>query len=342
MPVPKTIDVRFEAGHPSREASPSNHQQALLSHATRDAAGNRSGQSPRQQALEWFVRLRAGDADRATREAFHAWYEARPEHTLAYDRVSGLWQDPAFAEALGAPAPLPARRRLMAAAAAASVLLALAALLAWTGPWRGDYRAATGEQRLVTLSDGSRLTLDTGSAVAVGYSSALRSVRLLRGRVFLDVQPDARRPLRVRAGDAVVQVVGTRFSVRREGGAVTVEVEAGRVAVAAAEGRPPAEITRGQALRAEGGVLIPYAIAVDRAFAWTRGRLVFRDQPLREVLAELDRYYPGSILLLNRTAAATRVSGSYAFDDPVFAAGQLAGVAGARAEPFTSKLLLIR
>lgn len=303
----------------------------------------------RQQALDWFVRLRADEVSDATQQAFEAWLDADPRHIEAYKRVAAGWADPALALALQLDAPqlpmaAPRRaRRLPRWAAAASLLLVTGLLTAsWTPSLMADQRTAVGERRALMLDDGSELTLDSESAVDIAYTPAQRTVTLIAGRVFLSVQHDPQRPLLVRAGDATVRVIGTRFSVVRDGDAVSVAVQNGRVGVSPDSDTPLQILTRGEGLQIGRKGTQRYAVADTGDFAWLRGRLVFSDRPLREVLAELDRYFPGRIVLLNDQAAAVHVSGSFSLDDPRAAAAQLAHVAGARAISLGSRLLLIR
>ncbi len=87
-------------------------------------------------------------------------------------------------------------------------------------PWRvwgADQRTAAGEQRVLTLDDGSRLTLAGDSAINLDLVDHQRHVTLLRGRAYFQVASDPHRPFLVEAGEARVRVTGTRFEVRRDG-----------------------------------------------------------------------------------------------------------------------------
>src|SRR3546814_11678062 len=97
--------------------------------------------------------------------------------------------------------------------AAAAACLAVVSAPTLLLMWQSDYRTGTGEMRNVTLSDGSSVTLDTGSAIAVNYGDGRRGVRLLAGRAWFDVAHDERHPFTVSAADARVRVTGTAFDV---------------------------------------------------------------------------------------------------------------------------------
>src|SRR3546814_3423601 len=78
--------------------------------------------------------------------------------------------------------------------AAAAACLAVVSAPTLLLMWQSDYRTGTGEMRNVTLSDGSSVTLDTGSAIAVNYGDGRRGVRLLAGRAWFDVANDESQP----------------------------------------------------------------------------------------------------------------------------------------------------
>ena len=208
-------------------------------------------------ALERFIRARDVDADPADRQALADWAAADPAHEAALARVEAMWGADVFATALARsvqPATSGAtrrpRQRAWPLALAASVLLMIGIGAALDLPLRlrADAITATGERRLVVLADGSRVTLDTDSAIAVTIDETGRHLTLLEGRAFFEVTPDAARPFEVAAGPARVRVTGTAFAVGfTADDAVMVQVRSGRVEAGAA-GRSRA-LGAGDALR---------------------------------------------------------------------------------------------
>ncbi|MEN2976906.1 FecR domain-containing protein [Tistrella bauzanensis] len=315
-------------------------------------------------ALERFIRARDPDAAPGEAEALAAWAAADPAHAAALARVEALWGADVFAAALAkaattdmapatdarTPAPIsgaiatrrrrPVLRRL---ALAASVLVAVGIGAALDLPVRlqADAVTATGERRVMMLADGSRVTLDTDTAIAVTIDDTGRHLRLLGGRAFFEVSPDGARPFTVAAGPATVRVTGTAFAVGfTADDAVRVQVRSGRVEAGAA-GRSVA-LAAGDTLRLDntgpGAVTRPDPA---QSLGWLDGRLVFADRPLGEVLAELDRYLPGRILITDPTLASRRVTGNYRLDDPADSTQSLAAVAGARVTRLTGMLLIL-
>ncbi|MCR3786110.1 FecR domain-containing protein [Pseudomonas aeruginosa] len=183
-----------------------------------------------------------------------------------------------------------------------------------------DYSTATGERRSIELVDGTRLQLNTDSAVDVCYDDGQRLILLARGEIFLasgaDTQSPTHRPLRVRTAQGLFEALGTRFNVRLQDAATCLSVSEGSVRIDAFGARPL------QAPVAEAGQ--SYRIAADGvrrlerpqmdAVAWADGLIVTRDMRLADFLAEVARYRNG-YLGCAAEVADLRLSGVYRLDD---------------------------
>jgi transmembrane sensor len=289
------------------------------------------------QALAWFARLQDSKSSTNDKAAFREWLAANPAHQTAYDKVVQLWQSPALNAALSQRAliPLrPAQRKSSAPrwAAAASVLLLSGWFLAstdWLQRWQADISTATGEQRRVTLADGSALILNTDSAIKLDYASQQRGVTLLSGEAYFEVQPEKNRPFIVSTAQGTVSVVGTRFSVKT-GDTTQVDVESGVVICSAAQGQNR-QLSVGQHTDINTQSVAEISnIDTGKTFAWLKGRLIFQDQTLRDVITELDRYHPGVIVIADAKLAQTRITGNYKLDDTTALIQTLANIVGAK------------
>lgn len=180
--------------------------------------------------------------------------------------------------------------------------------------WQSDYHTAAGQQLSLELDDGSRLTLNTDTALAVHFSTQQRRIELLRGEAYFEVAPNKQRPFIVDGGDAEARAVGTAFSVRKQAENLRVAVSEGIV-----------EVGTGSAstlVRAEQQVDVlltriqPVLNATnDDAFAWQRRQVVFNRQPLAEVLDEVNRYRAGRIVAVNPALAERVLSGVFNVGD---------------------------
>nr|BFD42309.1 FecR family protein [Pseudomonas sp. FFPRI_1] len=302
------------------------------------------------QASGWYFRLQAEDVSASDLDAFALWLaQGQPEEDA--------WQEvQALLGALRAPARAirqqqqarwrkPAARQWMQWSCAAAVLL-MVGLLAVQTPWldrlRADYATGTGEQRRVLLADGSELLLNTDSAVQVRMSDGERQIRLLRGEAWFAVTKDPTRPFVVKSGAGRVKVLGTQFSVARRAEQTQVQVAEGRVEVNAGSGEP-VYLEPGRAVEYQDRALTPvHGFDPLVGLAWRQRQLVFRQQPLSEVVAELNRYWPGHTLVLGDELRNRQVSGVFDIDKPDAVLKALVYTLGLRAEHYTPYLLVLR
>src|SRR6218665_246150 len=83
----------------------------------------------------------------------------------------------------------------------------------------------------LTLSDGTKIILESKSKLTVeNFTDAVRQVRL-QGKASFDVAHNVRRPFYVYTDNLITKVLGTNFTINTVGEGETVEVKTGRVAV---------------------------------------------------------------------------------------------------------------
>jgi transmembrane sensor len=279
-----------------------------------------------EQASDWVVRLNSDQCTRADLTAFDAWLALSEEHRRAYADHASLWAgmgllaENAEVSALLLPDSVrqsrrPASRRvLLFGGVGAAAAAAVAALVAAPALAVQRYRTQPGEQRRLTLADGSSVLLNTDSVLRVSLGRSERRLYLDQGQAYFKVAKDRRRPFRVFVGDDEVRALGTAFDVSKVGSGARVTLEEGRVAIfnAAGSTRPVATLKPGQqALLAP--VAAPQVQTVDlrKSQAWRVGRLVLEDSSLAEATAELNRYGAPRIVLSDASLGALRVSGVF-------------------------------
>ena len=288
-------------------------------------------------AAQWLLRHDAGLAAHEL-AALSAWLAADARHQQAWQalartdallaslpaqRVAAFSQP---APAAGTPSSLLQRLRQLRQAASfrppgalAGGCLLLCGLLAWplASHWQQpgfqhDYSTARGQFATQVLPDGSRIELDSGSAVDVALYRDRRTVRLLRGQAMFHVQADPARPFQVLAGPATATVLGTHFSVRHVGAATQVSVAQGTVRVEG-EGDARAEVLQaGDAVTVTPqGVKTLARVSAQAVGNWRAGRLDFEDATLAEALAEFQRYGDTNLVLGDPALAGLRLNGSF-------------------------------
>jgi len=303
------------------------------------------------EASGWYFRLQAEDVTTAERDHFSCWLAQGAAQYEAWQEVQlllGSLREPArrMREAEQARWKKPAGQRWLPKACAAAVVLMTIGLLAaqtpWLDRWRADYATGTGETRRIELADGSRLQLNTDSAVQIHLSSGRRQVRLLRGEAWFEVTRDPTRPFVVESGTGTVTVVGTQFSVAQHNARTQVQVAQGKVAVSAGDGAP-VYLEPGRAVEYQDRRLSEvHGFDPAAGFAWRQRQLVFRQQPLADVVAQLNRYWPGRTLVLGDELRERRVSGVFDIDKPEAVLKALVHTLNLQAERYTPYLLVLR
>jgi len=298
------------------------------------------------KAAEWAAILDDAPVPQAQRDACEAWCREHPLHRLALERMRSL--DGRFTgltrldrqvlrtvTARTFPGPRAQRQGL------SGVLALLVGLGAWYGADSPrvrslfpDARTDRGEVRTLALADGSGLVVDTQTALDVRITGGGRQVDLFDGRVLAQVAHDPGRPFTIRTGDGTVTALGTAFSVHRDGRRTLVTVIASRVRACPAAAGDCLELGAGdRALMTQGGVSRLPPVDPATAAAWTTGWLVVDDQPLTDVLAELNRYRAQPIRFDATGLRDIRVTGSYPLGDTDRALQAMAAALGVRVVP---------
>ena len=320
---------------------------------------------PRYDAASlWIERLSEG----LTREEeleLRSWLAEDPANQTLLEKMARLWDKMDSLSRLSTLIPQPPsamesnRHRAPYYALAASVVLGLSALLFWN--WSVDrynapqtaqqpaevfYETAIGEQQVNLLKDGTIITLNTGSRIGVRYTSSARLLHLEYGEAHVQVAKDPTRPLSVLAGDRVVQAVGTAFNIEiKPGREIELVVIEGSVRVGEQSTlvnmeqnnvqivlpRSAEVVTAGQELvmGKEAKQARPINDAeIQVKLSWQKGNLIFRGEPLADVVKEVERYTGVEFVFLNENLKEAHVSG-------FFKAGDVEGMLAVLKENFS-------
>lgn len=291
-----------------------------MSRAALDRAG--------QQAIDWMVRLRSGQADPQLQAGLAAWLARDPANAQAWEhlqlRLGGAYDTLRSLEPR-APGqarevllqPGTSRRQVLRGLAGFGVLAGGLWLGAQSTPGQmllADKRTGTGERRQFSLADGSQLSLNANSAVDVRFEAGQRLLYLRAGELIVQVAPDPNRPFRVRTGQGEIRALGTRFLVRQEAEATRVVVLEHAVRASLADGTSR-DVQQGQAALLHAGRIEALSSDESHRGDWLQGRLIVLDEPLLAVVDALRPYRRG-IIRVAPQIRQLRVQGVFPLDEP--------------------------
>lgn len=280
------------------------------------------------QAVDWVWRLQGDSLSVEDGLAFDAWLDESPANSVAYETVlsvlnqvessapeirSGLKRAERRAAKKTATWGWPVGAGLSAVAAAiavAFVVLPQGVLI----PQTSAHATKTGEHRSLKLADGSTIDMNAETGLSVTLAPRERRVIMGQGEAIFDVAHDQDRPFEIEAGGQVVHVLGTQFDVRNRPEGLSVTVSRGVVQVRG--GGSTYILRKGDSLELQTGedAKVRTVNPAD-ALAWRRGQMVYRDQPLSRVVADLNRQFPDQVRIADEKLAQEKVSGVLVLDD---------------------------
>ncbi|MGM9484939.1 FecR family protein [Roseateles sp. NT4] len=317
------------------------------------------------EAAVWIARLHGPDRSTQMERECLDWQARSAAHRLAFEKCTEVWEAvpgvtlaDAFAsasrrgdtsiEGLGLTSRFGLHRRAVVSLCAALVAAVGLGIYLW--PEEDTYATKVGEQQLVVLDDGTRMSLNTDTRVHTEMTKKVRSVVVETGEALFEVAKDPQRPFVVHAAGSDVVALGTVFSVRVPGAAdaggeaLAVTLIEGRVSVRSssessgvdggATAAQPVLMQAGERVRmarAKAGSSAP-SLQVDRPrieqmLAWKRNEALFDDVSLTDAVAEMNRYSRTPIVLLGNLSGP-RVSGLYRVGDSLGFARAVAALHG--------------
>ncbi|QNA83169.1 DUF4880 domain-containing protein [Sphingomonas sp. So64.6b] len=338
-----------------------------------------------ESAAVWAARLADGRLPVNRQAEFEAWMAEDPRNAQVLEEIVDAWRS---VEAYATSAPIMEMRQAAMASAnraaprtrfwrsagmlqaclAATLVLTLMGAGIWNWLQPTLYETGVGERRVVVLADGSKISLDGDSAVAVSFGRKSRELWLEHGRAKFDVAKDALRPFSVTAGDKVVVATGTAFSVERMKVAVRVILYEGHVAVlekvgdesravSVAPRRNEAPVLAERALQPGSELVMPAGLVASAAPAavhvseidpvqtlrWEGGQMVFVDEPLQAVTERMNRFADNKLTIDGPRTGDLRISGVFhAGDNEALIQGLAAFGVHARKNDRTTTLSLAR
>ncbi|MEJ0039666.1 MAG: FecR domain-containing protein [Gammaproteobacteria bacterium] len=282
--------------------------------------------SVRAEAAVWVARLHSSGRSRALESGLRKWLKADPAHTRAFELATEAWEIgggipggalPRMADPFvdRQPGRFSRRSYFAVAAALSAVIVGATVFLSRSTP---AVSTTVGEQRMLTLDDGTRIFLNTDTTLFVKEDATHRHVSLDTGEALFDVAKDPQRPFVVTAGDKEVVALGTSFVVRRDPRQLVVTLVEGRLRVTAGGLKKETVLKSGQRLtfseRKPASIDEP---PIDEVIAWRRGEIILDKTRLRDAVEEMNRYSAVKLVLDDPAAAEIRVSGIFRAGDSV-------------------------
>ena len=327
----------------------------------------------REQAAMWIAHLGGGEPSVQARADFEAWLAADPRHGAVFRRMEQRFNSARLLRdsSVYAPATKQRVRRYHPAIAGGAVAAAIALIVALPlhrtrapeapAPAREQtvampasiertlpqkIAAPEGEIRSVGLSDGSTITLDGASAVAVDFTNDVRELRLIHGRARFSVAHEL-RPFVVRAGGGSVVARGTLFDVSiGAGGRVDVVLLRGRIDVtpsSSSSSTPePSRLTAGQTIAFGAGEPTPSPNPISVESNWADRVGEFDNVTLAYLLDRANAHATKPIRVAEPNLGQLKVSGRFRVTEPERLADNLASLFGLRVKTEPDSILLSR
>lgn len=295
------------------------------------------------EAAAWIARLHGEERSAKVETGFQRWLAADAEHRAAFEMANDVWTGVERLPKNTAPATIARRMRLVAAPRMLAGCAALLVLLAGALYYARDPGLATrvGEQRTLSLEDGTRVSLNTASRIHVRFDRAVRRIELDQGEAFFEVAKHADWPFVVTAGPRQVVARGTAFLVRREDDRTAVTLVEGKVTIAPAgeaiATAPPApaaakDDTADHVTLSPGERITFSARTAPRRdqpslagiTAWQRGQVVLDHTPLADAAAEMNRYSDTELKIEDADVRRAEVTGIFRTGDSAYFAQAVA------------------
>lgn len=276
------------------------------------------------EAIDWAARLAIGPVAEDERVEFESWRRSSPAHEDAF-RVASEFMDELHA--LDIP-PQPAagsnivplrpkreafvsRRAFMSGGAVAATLVAgVVAARSPLGLWpslselTADERTQAGERRTFSPMAGVDVELNSRSSVSI----IDQGVELIAGQVFVAVKRTS--PFRIAAANGTATVTDGHVDVRAYDSELCIACIEGRLT--ASIDNVTHQLAPGQSVtyRTDGSIRQEQADP-QIVTAWRRGLLIFEGTPLARAISDINRYYPGRLVLRGSGLAARPVTGVF-------------------------------
>lgn len=289
-----------------------------------------------QQDAEWFAKLQSDSLSPNDSAEFCEWLAEKPSHEQGLEECEAAWD--LLGSLKGEPdldcllaeyqsEDLPSANKISPwhlnhfAQAASVAVIAIAIGLLFSGFSNKTYQTAVGEQRLITLEDGSTVFLNSHTLIEVNYSNRLRSIELERGEALFNVAHNKIRPFEVTTGNRLTRAVGTSFNIAMRNQQTTVSVLEGVIEIEPTHERMTTttlpQLVKGDEISywANGANTDIHAADLEKIVALTQGKIIFEDQALSQVIEEYNKYSSKPMIIGSAHLNNIMVTGIFRIND---------------------------
>jgi transmembrane sensor len=311
------------------------------------------------EALDWIVRLKTGEPTGLDVEALQRWRGQSAAHEAAFRKAAGIYRHARIAAreladppvAIEAARPLPRSRSTVLvrraflggsiAAATAGYLIVRPPLGLWPSlqELSADYRTAKGEHRSIAVTSGVSVEMNTQTSVVLREAANETRIELISGEASVAARP-ALKPFVMLAGNGRITAVEADFNARCLDGMVSVTCLKGAVDVVQ-DGKEVRLRSSEQVSYSPGGIEAAVPVDPARVTAWQAGLLIFHEQPLSDVVDEVNRYRAGKIIITNPELKRRIVNGTFQISKLDNFVPQVQQLFGAKARPLLGGVVLL-
>lgn len=174
-----------------------------------------------------------------------------------------------------------------------------------------------GQRKVITLPDGSRVTLNAGSNIEYGQDFVTNRTVHLSGEAFFEVVKDSEHPFLVVSQNLSTTALGTSFNIKAYGDTSPIQVSLATGKISVENNLSPSQpiiVEPGEAVRFDPKLnsLKKTKIDIKGAISWQEGILNFEKVPFQEILTELERWYGVEFVVKGKSSIpALKCSGTF-------------------------------
>jgi len=288
-------------------------------------APNRDANGIEWKAADWLQRRQFWNWSADDQAQLDVWLAESSAHRVAFLRLKSGYAQTERLVALRSIKPEPESRLRARWFQAIAALIAISAIgaggaLYFKKSEGVTYATPVGGRQTLTLADGTRIELNTDTVLKLNRQRGIRSVTLVRGEAYFQVQHDAAHPFVVETAGHTVTDLGTKFTVRAEPDRIEVRLVEGKARLDAtdtAKPQPPMLLKPGDVAVATATAMTVKRESMTKLsddLGWRRGLIVFHDTTLADAAERLNRYNTNK-LVVGRAAARLKINGTFRADD---------------------------